>query len=413
MAPASVLFFPQRIELKLDGTDYSPAVLERIVYTGGIATSFSLAAKAFTLLTDVKVSPRTINNKTIAIGEELKATRDELTEKHLARPITEPPRVAEPAVDLAVVQIDGGRIQTRTEGRGSGVHDPHWRESKNAGFYRMTSECFDEDPQASLPTCFTSAKQMSSLLAGSAELIDQGSEPGEKPDMSWRPTSLVRSVVSSLCDSQRLGQLMSAEAERRGFYAATRRAFLGDGLSYNWAIQREHFETFTPVLDFIHPIERLHETSRLVYEDPEEAWQHSGKWIELVWQGDVAEVIGLLEAELSSLAVSNSEGTGDVQAKLSETIGYLKNNVSRMDYPSYRRAGLPTTSCLIESLVKELNHRTKGSEKFWNDGPSGEAILHLTAALLSDGNQLAAHMAARPGHQYTRQSRRDKQPAMT
>ena len=68
-------------------------------------------------------------------------------------------------------------------------------------------------------------------------------------------------------------KLMSAEAERRGFYSADRRAFLGDGLPYNWTIQREHFESFTPILDFIHPIERLHETSRCVYADPEEAWR--------------------------------------------------------------------------------------------------------------------------------------------
>lgn len=388
-------------------------MLERIVYIGGTATSFPLAAKAFTLLTDLKVSSRTINNKTIAVGSEMKAARDELTDKYLARPITETPRVAEPAVDLAVVQIDGGRIQTRTEGCGSGVHDPHWRESKNAGFYRMTGKRFDQDPHASLPACFTNAKQMSGLLAGSSELTDQEAEHGEKPDLSWRPTSLVRSVVSSLCDSGRLGQLMSAEAERRGFYGASRQAFLGDGLSYNWTIQREHFETFTPVLDFIHPIERLHETSRLVYADPEEAWQHSGKWIELVWQGDVVEVIGLLRAERSSLPESASGDADEVRAKLSETIGYLENNVSRMDYPSYRRAGLPTTSCLIESLVKEINHRTKGSEKFWNDGPSGDAILHLTAALLSDGDQLADHMANRPGRHYTRQSTKDRQAAVT
>lgn len=399
--------------MRLDGAEYSPAVLERLVFIGGTATSFPLAAKAFTLLTDLKVSSRTINNKTIAIGSEMKAARDELTDKHLARPVTQPPRVAEPAVDLAVVQIDGGRIQTRSEGRGVGVHQPHWRESKNAGFYRMTGDRFDEDPQASFPACFTDPRQMSGLLAGSSELVDQEAEHRQKPDLSWRPVSLVRSVVSSLCDSSRLGQLMSAEAERRGFYTASRRAFLGDGLSYNWKIQGEHFETFTPVLDFIHPIERLHETSRLIYCDPEEAWQHSGKWIELVWQGDVTEVIGLLRAELSSLPESDSGDADEVRAKLSETIGYLENNVSRMDYPSYRRAGLPTTSCLIESLVKEINHRTKGSEKFWDDGPSGEAILHLAAALLSDGDQLANHMSGRPGRHYTRESRKDRQLAMT
>jgi len=84
-----------------------------------------------------------------------------------------------------------------------------------------------------------------------------------------------------------------------------------------------------------------------------------------------------------------------------------------MNYPAYRSAGLPTTSCLIESQVKEINHRVKGTEKFWNDGDSGDAILHLRAAIISDGSELSDHMAARPGRQYTRQSKKDRQLAIT
>ncbi len=101
----SDLFFPQRIELRLDGTDYSPAVLERIVTVGGSAKSFAIAAKMFELLTDLNVSQRTINNKAIAIGCELKAARDAVTDEHLARPITQTPKVAQPAVSLG----NGGR----------------------------------------------------------------------------------------------------------------------------------------------------------------------------------------------------------------------------------------------------------------------------------------------------------------
>ena len=33
-------------------------------------------------------------------------------------------------------------------------------------------------------------------------------------------------------------------------------------------------------------------------------------------------------------------------------IGYLANNQTRMDYPRYRHAGLPTCSGMVESLVK-------------------------------------------------------------
>lgn len=364
----------------------------------------------FELLTDLVVCSRTINNKTILVGHELKVARDAMTDAHLARPITQPAKVAEPAVSLAVAQVDGGRMQTRTLGRGSGVHDPHWRESKNAGLYRMLGDTFEEDPHPQLPSCFTSPEQMSGLLHGTGDLPQEAALGDCKPDLSWRPVSLVRTCVSSLCNSDRFGELMSAEAEQRGFYSADRRAFLGDGLTYNWKIQQRHFESFTPILDFIHPIERLHELSRALWEDAEEAWQQSGKWIELCWHGDVAEVIGLLEAEQFARGPADPDcSEDDPRRKLSETIVYLRNNVSRMNYPAYRCAGLPTTSCLIESQVKEINHRVKGTEKFWNDGDSGDAILHLRAAIISDGSELSDQMAARPGRQYTRESKKDRQ----
>ena len=395
-------------------------MLERIVAAGGTFGSFPIAAKMFTLLTDLVITDRTINNKTVLIGGELADAREALTDEHTARPITAPAKVAQPPVSLAVVQVDGGRIQTRTPDRGSGVHDPRWRESKNAGFYRMIGETFGEDPHPQLPSCFTSPKQMTGLLAGANELADSEASPNAKPDLSWRPKSLVRTCLASLQNSDRFGEMMSAEAQQRGFYRADRRAFLADGLAYNWKIQQQHFESFVPILDFIHPIERVHEVSRLLYTDEQEAWEACGKWIELIWRGDVLEVIGLLEAHRREHLARADDTEGDdtkdrdeVLETLCETIGYLENNVSRMDYPAYRRAGLPTTSCLIESQVKEINHRVKGTHKFWNNGRSGEAILQLRAALISDGDPLSKHFQTRPGNPYTRRSWKNRQFAKT
>jgi len=64
------------------------------------------------------------------------------------------------------------------------------------------------------------------------------------------------------------------------------------------------------------------------------------------------------------------------------------------------------TSALIESLVKEMNYRVKGTEKFWDDDPSGEAILHVRAALLSDDDRLLTHIRNRPGSPYARKSKK-------
>ena len=74
---------------------------------------------------------------------------------------------------------------------------------------------------------------------------------------------------------------------------------------------------------------------------------------------------------------------------------YLRNNRSRMDYPCYRRLGLPVTSALMESLVKEVNYRVKGTEMFWNDPEGAEAILQVRAAALCDDDRLARYLDLR------------------
>ena len=58
-----------------------------------------------------------------------------------------------------------------------------------------------------------------------------------------------------------------------------------------------------------------------------------------------------------------------------------------MNYQDYRRQGLPITSSHIESAVKQINQRVKGSEKFWT-AAGGEALLQLRADQLSDTQPL-------------------------
>ena len=60
----------------------------------------------------------------------------------------------------------------------------------------------------------------------------------------------------------------------------------------------------------------------------------------------------------------------------------VERNRERMDYPRYRRMGLPISSALVESLIKQVNYRVKGSEQFWNRGGL-EAVLQVRAAYLS------------------------------
>ncbi|MGF1583590.1 MAG: LysR family transcriptional regulator, partial [Gemmataceae bacterium] len=119
----------------------------------------------------------------------------------------------------------------------------------------------------------------------------------------------------------------------------------------------------------------------------------------------VAEVIEQMQQCLDGFEPVGPEevlAATDPRSVLSQTIGYWQNNRSRMDYPSYRRSGLPVTSSCVESLIKEFNFRVKGTENFWNRPNGVESMLQIRAALLSEEDTLAEHMANRPGSYFRR-----------
>ena len=66
-----------------------------------------------------------------------------------------------------------------------------------------------------------------------------------------------------------------------------------------------------------------------------------------------------------------------------EALRYLRNNAERMRYDEYRRQGLPIMTSAVESAIKMINRRVKGSEKFWSE-EGAEAILQLRADYLSE-----------------------------
>jgi len=65
----------------------------------------------------------------------------------------------------------------------------------------------------------------------------------------------------------------------------------------------------------------------------------------------------------------------------------VRNNRERMDYPQYRRLGLPISSAAVESTIKQINRRWKGSEKFWLCG-GAEALVQVRAAYLSEDERV-------------------------
>lgn len=108
------------------------------------------------------------------------------------------------------------------------------------------------------------------------------------------------------------------------------------------------------------------------------------RWIQAVWSGQVATILPELEARSAALGAPPAQcADTDPRQLVFEAWRYLKNNAGRMHYDEYRRQGLPIMTSAVESVIKMINRRVKGSEKFWSEG-GAEAILQLRADYLSE-----------------------------
>jgi hypothetical protein len=198
-----------------------------------------------------------------------------------------------------------------------------------------------------------------------------------------------RQVVASLGAWRTFAPLVAHAAWAQGFQGAERKAFVGDGSANNWRLQRRFFGSFVPILDFIHALSYVFAAAQ-AGRTFAAGWTCYQRWINWVWQGRVHEVIAALgqRQEEVGLPAAGEPDTSPRQV-VAKTLTYLRNQADKMRYDEYRRQGLPLTSSLMESVVKQINQRLKGTEKFWSES-GGEAVLQLRADHLSDGAPLEA-----------------------
>ena len=123
-------------------------------------------------------------------------------------------------------------------------------------------------------------------------------------------------------------------------------------------MQERWFPDFEPILDFVHPMTYVYEASQVVADDEASAWSLCQRWLEWCWQGRVSLVLEELRSWQALHPSPDEEKLPDNDGRsiVTKSITYLSNNTSRMDYSKYRRLGLPVTSSMVESLIKEFNY---------------------------------------------------------
>jgi hypothetical protein len=244
---------------------------------------------------------------------------------------------------VAVVEVDGGRLQVRASDAGRGVHDPVGKEDKIGCLVTMHSAVQETDPHPDLPACFTDPPRVAALVRG---VTAQGSlsdpdgvtataaTPGPTPEAdagataapsTWPPAPSVRTCVATTHSSDDFGPMVAAEARARDFGAAGRQAFVGDGQAWNWTLQEASFPMAIAIADFIHVLTYVSLAAKAVAGSAAEHRELYLGWATSCWRGHVAEVLAALtdwRRRLGPLAAGEDPPESDPRKVIAKAFTY-------------------------------------------------------------------------------------------
>ena len=375
----------------------------KLIYAGVVSCSFKQAAQSLETLAEVSLSEARVRRATLHIGEERMAERAAEVAAFEQMPLPEQKQCPEPVPAVSsscvvVVEMDGGRLQERDRiAPERNTNGTFWRETKVGVLLTMQSKTAAVDPCPQLPAVFldhsemrqiareikgftTSNETTPSVAAADVASITATTTAQEKA-RHGRPEPLVKTVVATRENVEAFGPMLASAAHARGFHAAERKAFVSDGSSTNWGVWKKYFSHYTPITDFIHALMYVYAAAMAAF-DPQVAWAVYCEWAQWLWNGEVDKIIAALETRQSLLGVPDKNETGTPRAEIEKSLTYLRNQRGRMRYNEYRKQGLPITSCHVESTIKQINKRMKGSEKFWSSG--SEPLLALVADQLCE-----------------------------
>jgi len=419
----------------------SPSLQEKVSYLGTLLKSFRQGETAIGRLLNMTLGHKRIERLTERIGAERTIESDAEIEHFQSLTLMEklfgPKGVT--AAEAVAVMGDGGRYQrTEKNAHASSDKTSHWYEYK-AGLCLELGERQDDvarGPEAvdscpDVPSFLLNVEQVETLtreIGHQAATVAEDAVPADESltdnvvdidsadslsalesvvetaqaskhassidsprELPMSPDVTQRDVVATSENSRRFGLKLAARAWNLGLFQAKYKAFVGDGSAWLWTIFATHFKAFgfTPIVDIIHAVTHLYAAATAGRPLSEGAPVYQ-QWVRWLWSGDLTKVIAALASRQDELGLpTDDDGETSPRRIVSSSLTYFQNQQSRMRYPEYRKLGLPITSSHMESAIKELNYRIKGTEKFWStDG--GESVLQLKSDTLSASDPLAA-----------------------
>ena len=375
-------------------------MFRKIIYAGAhSATSYSQAQNNLENLAEFSISTSHIHRFTTQVAKEF--DQKSAASSDLLKDLPEPDN--QDKIEVASVSVDGGRTQIRDENAGPGVHNPRWVEPKVACLQILDSQEHDSDPHPLLPKIFQDKKEVKHMVEGlkrtkrasgntdkTVKIIPDPDKNRPSKDNSSKPKILKKFVVADIDKAESFGYSVYRKAYKLNLQTAARKAYLGDGDRKLWTIYEENFraDKWTPILDFIHAVEYVYEAAKISTTNKKQRWAKYMNYVTHLWEGRPLTIIRRLDKtikELNNSKPRKSKTIKDNIKKLETIKNYFKNNFTRMDYPQYRKKGLPISSCHVESQIKQFNMRIKSSEKFWNKS-AVKGIIKIKASLFSDDN---------------------------
>ncbi len=413
--------------------ELSPSLQEKVALVGELLKSFPQAASAVDRLLGLTIGRMRFERVTERLGAERVAERDrdaeQVTQLRLMDKIAGSAGVTPPVV--GAIMADGGRFQQNVAQPDSGKH---WYEYK-AGLCLTLGTLHDAndttapsgDPCPQVPLSLlnfehveTLTREIAQRVASTSRSLPDELRPDEKGvlleelrastglgeivraaenvvreeqrsarELPFSPKIKSREVVATTGNAHEFGRLLVARAWLLGLFQAARKGFVADGGSWLWTLFEQQLKAFgfEGILDIIHGVTHVF-AAAMADRDRAAGWPIYRRWITWIWQGEVSRVIVELQARAQELGEpTDADKETSPRRIVASTLKYLENHRQYMNYPRYRELGLPITSSVMESTMKELNYRVKGTEKFWSQ-PGAEALLQLRSDRLSDSQPL-------------------------
>ncbi len=197
-----------------------------------------------------------------------------------------------------------------------------------------------------------------------------------------RPVMQAR-YLAGLYDLEELGSQMRRQAGQVGMNQAEQWIGLSDGGNGLENFMRVNFpRDVVLILDFWHASEYLSDLTKALHPDDEESRNDLlTSWCQTMKQKGGQGIVAVLDTLLLP------PRTPSVQAQYETTLNYIRNNLHRMDYPTYVANGWSIGSGSVESACKTVvNQRLKLAGMRWSEDGTDE-MCHLRAMFRSEATQ--------------------------